>query len=288
MPSQAMLRRVLLLAALGLAGVVAAMPATAAPGHDGEAAAGAAPAQFDERAALRVSQSVIGKRIGEHELTDRAGRRVTLSEYRGRPLIVSFIYTGCTHACPVATNFLARAVGEAQRTLGAQSFAVLTIGFNLPFDTPQAMADFARRHGVERPGWEFASATVGGVERLTRDFGFAFVPASGGFEHLAQVTVVDAEGVVRRQVYGETFDLPYLIEPLREMVTGAPLSELTWSQALDRIRILCTVYDPASGRYRLDYRLFVEILAGFTVIGGVLLYLRSGRIRRRTAVSGKR
>ncbi|OGA52490.1 MAG: hypothetical protein A3G24_28770 [Betaproteobacteria bacterium RIFCSPLOWO2_12_FULL_62_13] len=253
------------------------------PAHRVEAVATAAPAQapgFDERAALRLSQSAVGKPVGEHVLTDRTGRRLSFTAYRGKPVLVNFVYTGCSHVCPTATRFLAQAVGEAERALGAQNFAVLTIGFNLPFDSPQAMADFARRHGVDRPNWEFVSPSAGGVARLTRDFGFSFVPNSGGFDHITQVSIVDAEGKIHRQVYGENFDLPFLIEPLRELVTGTPMEGLNWTQALDRIRILCTVYDPASGKYRIDYALFIEILTGLSVFGGALLFLRSGRNRR--------
>lgn len=285
--TQAMFQQELLFIAFGLGssfggGAPAALPLPPALGVQTiVAAASASSARFDERAALRLSQSVVGKPVGEHVLIDRTGRRVSLADFRGKPLLVNFIYTGCGHVCPTATRFLAQAVGEAGRALGAQNFAVLTIGFNLPFDSPRAMADFARRHGVgDRPNWEFASPLADGVAQLTRDLGFSFVANSGGFDHITQVTIVDAEGKISRQVYGENFELPFLIEPLRELTTGAPLASLNWNQALDRIRILCTVYDPASGRYRLDYRLFIEIFAGLSVFGGALLYLRSGRGRR--------
>lgn len=266
MLSHTMFRPGLLLVALGLATSVGGVTQAS---------------QFDERAALRFSQSAVGKTVGDHVLTDRAGRRVSLTAYRGKPLLVNFVYTGCGHVCPTTTRFLARAVGEAQRALGAQSFTVLTIGFNLPFDSPQAMADFARRHGVDWPNWEFASPSADDVAQLAHDFGFSFVPTSGGFDHITQVSIVDADGKIRRQVYGENFELPFLIEPLRELVTGAPVSAANWTQALERIRILCTVYDPASGKYRLDYALFIEILTGLSVFGGALLFLRSERGRTR-------
>lgn len=274
-----------LLLALGIGlGAGAAHSSVSPPALDREPAAAAARAQqprFDERAALEFSQSAIGRTVGGYALTDRAGRRLRLEDYRGRPLLVHFVYTACSQVCPATTAFLARAVGEAERALGPGSFAVLTVGFNPPFDSPPAMADFARRYGVERANWEFASVSVEDAERLTRDFGFVFSPASGGFDHIAQVTIVDAEGRIRRQVYGENFELPFLVEPLRELVTGAPAAGFDLGQALDRLRILCTVYDPAAGRYRLDYALFAELLAGLVVLGGGLLFLRSARARAR-------
>jgi len=228
---------------------------------------------FDEKAALKASQEVIGKPVGDYVLTDRAGRPIRLSSYRGRPLLVNFVYTGCGQVCPTTTRVLARAVAEAQRVFGEDAFSTLTIGFNLPFDSPPAMADFARRHGVALPNWEFASAEAATVTRLTRDFGFSYVATLGGFDHVTQVTIVDGNGRIYRQIYGDSFDLPLLIEPLRNLVTGSALPAPGMAQMLDKIRILCTVYDPASGRYRLNYALFIEIFSGLTIIGGVLLFL---------------
>lgn len=285
MPPHTIFRSGALLLALGIGlGASGAHPsAPLSPAYPPAAAAAhAEQPRFNERAAIELSQSVIGKTVGGYVLTGRAGQRLRLEDYRGKPLLVNFVYTACSHVCPATTAFLAWAVGEAERALGPGSFAVLTVGFNPPFDSPPAMADFARRYGVDRADWEFASVSLEDVERLTRDFGFTFFPASGGFDHITQVTIVDAEGRIHRQVYGESFELPFLIEPLRELVTGAPVSGFDFKQALERLRILCTVYDPAAGRYRLDYALFAEILAGLTVLGGALIFLRSARARSRS------
>ncbi|MCX7172104.1 MAG: hypothetical protein NTY41_18005, partial [Proteobacteria bacterium] len=57
-------------------------------------AAGLVPtaAAFDPSVALRASQAVVGQSVADHILFDRAGRPVKLSSYRGKPLLVSFIY----------------------------------------------------------------------------------------------------------------------------------------------------------------------------------------------------
>lgn len=243
------------------------------PGQNVATATAAEAVGFGQDTAIRLSQGVIGKPVGDYELTDRAGRRIRLAQYRGKPLLVNFIYTGCSQVCPTSVQFLSQAVNQAQRTLGADSFSTLTIGFNAPHDTPLAMTDFARRQGVRAPNWEFAGAHAETVAQLTRDFGFSYAATTGGFDHIAQVTVVDAAGKVFRQVYGDRFEVPLLVEPLRELVTGSPPRELSVAQVLDKIRVLCTVYDPASGKYRLNYALFIEIFAGITVIGGTLLFL---------------
>ena len=107
-------------------------------------------------------------------------------------------------------------------------------------------------------------------------------PTGAGFDHLTQVTVIDANGRVFRQVYGESFALPMLVAPLQELATGAPAPVQDLSGLLEKVRILCTVYDPLSGRYRLNYGLFIEIFAGLSVLGAIALYL--GREWRRQRV----
>jgi len=59
---------------------------------------------LDQNAALRSSQAAVGRAIGDYTLRDREGRTVRLSSYRGKPLLVSFIYTGCFQVCPTTTG----------------------------------------------------------------------------------------------------------------------------------------------------------------------------------------
>lgn len=247
------------------------------------AAAGAAETTesvFDSAAALRASQAVIGTRVGEHALTDRNGRAFMLSSLRGKPLLVSFVYTGCSQVCPLTTKILEKAVANAQRALGSGRFNVLTIGFNLPYDSPAAMADFARRQGVTLPDWEFASPDAKSVQRLTREFGFEYSAATGGFDHVTQISIVDGDGKIVRQVYGDDFDLPLLVEPLKQLLTGSPAEFSGLAQMIDKVRLVCTVYDPVSGQYRLSYAVLIEILSGISVFAAVLLFMRKSRQRR--------
>jgi protein SCO1/2 len=234
---------------------------------------------FDARAALRASQAVVGTTVGEHALYDSAGNRVMLSLYQGQPVLVSFVYTGCTQVCPLTTKTLANAVASAQRAVGSGRFQILTIGFNLPYDTPSAMADFARRLDLRLPDWHFLSADAASVTRLTREFGFAYRATAGGFDHITQVTLVDGRGKIVRQIYGDGFDLPLLVEPLKQMLAATPQEVSAVAQMIDKIRLVCTVYDPASGQYRVSYAVAIEIGAGLSVIAGVLIFMIRGRRR---------
>src|SRR3972149_1901609 len=48
---------------------------------------------FDEAEALRISQAAIGNQLGDYTFLDRSGRTVRLSDYRGKPLVISMIFT---------------------------------------------------------------------------------------------------------------------------------------------------------------------------------------------------
>jgi len=87
------------------------------------------------------------------------------------------------------------------------------------------------------------------------------------------VTLIDAQGRVHTQVYGATFEKPTLMEPLKELVLGTPAPYRSLEDLIKKVRLFCTLYDPAADRYRFDYSLFIQISAGIIVIGTVIVLL---------------
>ena len=238
-------------------------------------------APLDADAALAASRAAVGSQPGDFAFTDADGKRVTLAAFRGRPLVVSFVYTGCSQVCPTTTRFLAKAVRAAREVVGKEAFDVASIGFNIPADNPVSMRVFARQNDVDDPRWAFLTPDAGAPEALARDFGFAYAAQSGGFEHLTQVTILDANGRVYAQLHGDSFELPMLVQPLRDLALGQPVRASSVGAVVDRVRLLCTVYDPLTGKYRLDYALFIEMLAGLIVLGGTAIFLLRERRRAR-------
>lgn len=245
---------------------------------------------LDSDAALRASQAVVGHTPGDYTLRDRQGRPVQLSDYRGRPLLVSFIYTGCFHICPFSTQALHKAVSAMHRRFGDKQFNVITIGFNQPQDSPAALKAFALEQRVADPNWEFLSPQAADVAALSRDFGFTFVPTRGGFDHVLQVTMLDARGEIYRQIYGDSFTADRLGEPLKQLLTGVRIVDggVGLADLIDRVRILCSVYDPRSGAYRADYTLYFMIAGGVTFFIAMFWFALSewrGRVSQRRSAS---
>jgi len=232
------------------------------------------PSGYDADRALEISQAAVGRTLQDLKFYDSQGRPVSLSKYQGRPLLISMIFTSCHHVCPAITRHLASAVDAAREVLEGDSFQVITVGFDTDVDTPDAMRVFAAKQNVDDPNWDFLSTSADSVASLVEDIGFVYFPSPRGFDHINQVTVVDRDGVIYRQVYGAAFELPWLIEPLKELVFNRPQpgSHLV-SDLVGRIKLFCTVYDPNTGRYKFDYSLFVGIAVGAVMVLAIAMWL---------------
>ena len=240
---------------------------------------------FDEKLALKESQAAIGRQIANYRFLDSAGRKLQLADLRGKPLVVNFVYTGCFQVCPATTQFLAAAVREAERTLGPGTFRVATIGFNLPVDDPASMRAFARKFGIASPNWVFLTPEAESLAALTAELGFRYEATAAGFDHLLQVSILDRDGRVYRQVYGDAFDAPLFVGPLLQLAQNAPVEQPGLETAWEKFKLLCTVYDPAAGRYRINYVVVIEILVGTSVMLGGLGFVGWEWRRRRRATT---
>ncbi len=228
---------------------------------------GSASTSFDNDTALRISQDAIGNQIGDHQFTNASGERVTMAGLLGKPLVLSMVYTSCHHVCPTTVRHLSKIVEKARDTLGNDSFSVAVIGFDTQVDTPEAMQYFADKQGIDDKGWNLFSAAPEDVEQLSKEIGFVYYPSSSGFDHIVQATIVDAGGVVFRQVYGQMFDTPLLVDPLIDLVLGNPQPAQSFLTGLgDKIKLFCTTYDPVRDGYYFDYSLFLGMLIGISII----------------------
>jgi protein SCO1/2 len=243
---------------------------------------------LDPQAALAASRAAVGNIPGDYRMRDRQDREVRLADYRGKPLLVNFIYTGCFQICPNSTLALRNAVNAMRDRFGSGQFRVVSIGFDQPTDSPAALRNFAAQRRINDANWEFLSPRHEDVAALARDFGFSYVATPGGFDHTLQVSILDAEGRIRRQVVGDAFSADSLGEPLKQLIAGRLFKDtFSLTDLLSRVRILCSVYDPATGRYRVSYALYIEIAGGLTFILAMLWFAivewRAMRAARRLA-----
>ena len=225
----------------------------------------------DNDAALATSQAAITRQLGDYPFVDQHGKSFRLSDLGGKPVVLSLVYTSCYHVCSGLTVHLRDVSKVAWKALGPDSFTVLTVGFDTPNDTPERMRLFAQDRGVDMPGWYFASTDAATLERLARDVGFTYRASPKGFDHITQTTVIDRAGRVVLQVYGQDFNPPNLVEPLKRLIRGQEIERGTLAGMIRSVKLFCTIYDPASGRYRFDYSIVADAIAGILALGMVAI-----------------
>ncbi len=147
----------------------------------------------------------LGSKIPDVVLVDSEGKEFNLYQLKGKPVILSPIYTHCTSACPIITESLKKTVklfGEPGR-----DFYVLTFTFD-PQDTVSDLKKFRQEHGISSEGWKVA--LVKDRSELFKlldaiDFRFATLP-NRDFVHPNLIVFLDKDMVIRKYMYGVTFD----------------------------------------------------------------------------------
>src|SRR5215208_1702145 len=80
------------------------------------------------------------------DLRNYRGQRVTLSEYRGKVVLVTFLYTHCPDVCPlIASNLHAVQTRLAQATRNVQ---IISVSVDPRGDTPKTVGEFLRVHDM--------------------------------------------------------------------------------------------------------------------------------------------
>jgi protein SCO1/2 len=230
-------------------------------------------AELSRELVLGKSAGALGHVVEDRQFLTSDGGILTLGDLRGQPLIVNPIFTSCHQICPALTSHLAGMVDVARDAVGDDAFRVLTVGFDIDVDTPERMASFATKRGIDDPQWYFVSGEADTVRTFLDDIGFSYEPSPRGFDHLLQTTILDGDGRVFRHIYGGSFDAPVLVEPLKELVLGKPGGPRSLQEWIDTVRLFCTVYDPDTGRYRFDYSVLVAVVVGGLCLMGIAVFL---------------
>lgn len=233
------------------------------------------PVLADDREAqsLDTSAAAIGSEVPDLIFTDADGKNFSMGSLRGKPALVTLIYTGCADVCPTIIENLAPAVKVGEEALGPGSFEVAVVGFDSKNDTPVRMRSFAREHGAGDLNWHFLSGDQATLDQLTKAVGFSYFSSAGGFDHMAQVSVLDSQGRVSAQIYGSRFEPPQIVDPLKSLIFGREKPLFSLAGLTDRVKLFCTVYNPRTGRYYFNYSLFASLFIGAGSLGAVLWVL---------------
>ena len=142
----------------------------------------------------------------DFSLTSQDGAPVSLGNFRGKVLAVTFIFTSCAETCPLLTAKMA----QVQDVLGAKfgtKILFISITVDPERDKPAVLKEYARNFGVNFKGWMFLTGTVEAIDEVTDRYGvFTARETTGEVDHTFLTSLIDREGNIRVQYLGVRFD----------------------------------------------------------------------------------
>ncbi|HLJ66085.1 MAG TPA: redoxin domain-containing protein [Chloroflexota bacterium] len=128
-------------------------------------------------------------------LHDQFGRTVSLAQFRGRPVVLTFMEAHCTELCPL----VAQSIHDALLQLGpaAKRIAVLAISVDPEGDTPAAVRTFSQQHGLFHT-WHYLTASRTALAPIWRAYFLYVAPASAPAAvrdaHTSATYLIDSRG----------------------------------------------------------------------------------------------
>jgi protein SCO1/2 len=149
--------------------------------------------------------------------TNDAGRAMSLSSFRGQPVILAMFFASCEYACPVLVSDIQRLrallpAADRERT------RVVLVTFDMERDTPAALRAFRERSGLDA-NWTLLRGEETAVQELAMLLGVKFRrEARGQFAHSNLFTLLNAEGEIAHQTLGLMGD----VSPAARVLAALP------------------------------------------------------------------
>jgi protein SCO1/2 len=175
------------------------------------------------RGASQVPALSVGQAVPDFTLTNQASQRVSLSQFRGRVVALTFIYTAC--ALPQFCLRSANNFGVLQKRFAhelGRNLILLTITFDPLRDRPEVLAQYASQWEADPRTWSFLTGEVPSVRRVCQLFGLDFFPNEGLMDHSVRTALIDRQGTLVANIEGNQFTAGQLGDLVRSVVSAAP------------------------------------------------------------------
>jgi protein SCO1 len=142
----------------------------------------------------------------DFSLTSQDGATVSLNDYRGRVVAVTFIFTSCIDSCPLLTAKMARVQEDLGEKFG-EKIAFISITVDPQHDTPEMLKAYAETFGADLKGWAFLTGAPAAIEKVGKGYGiYAAESEGGGVDHTFLTSIIDRQGNLRVQYLGVRFN----------------------------------------------------------------------------------
>lgn len=174
--------------------------------------AAAAPAfDYEQSRVVRdVEPLELGQLMPDYPFTNEFGAPVTLSDYRGKVVGLTFIFTRCPlpDFCPrMLKNFTAVAEQLAARSAGATNWHLLTMTIDPAFDTVPVLRTHAERYQYNPKRWTFLTGALIDIDAITEQVGLVFRRQTPNAlpDHNLRTLLIDSHGRLKKIVVGNTW-----------------------------------------------------------------------------------
>ncbi len=151
----------------------------------------------------------------DFSLTNQDSSGVRLSYFRGRVVVMDFIYTSCPDVCGRLNSKL-KTVWDQLEVGQKQDLVLISISFDPEVDTPDVLKLYAKERGFDIPAWQFLTGTAEQIRQVADDYGVQYGLVEDNhegegsrehdhrFSHSVVVVLIDRDGMIRK-TYGHAF-----------------------------------------------------------------------------------
>ena len=163
-----------------------------------------------------------GDDVPDFTLTNQDGKRIHLGQYRGRALVLTFIYTRCPlpDYCPLITRRFSEVLSllKDDPALAAKTH-LLSVSVDPDYDKPAVLREYGRASaGLDGfDGWEFASGGTDEVKKVATFFGMQYWQDDGQIIHSLRTAVIGPEGKLASLYRGSDWKAEAVISDLQSL-----------------------------------------------------------------------
>lgn len=144
-------------------------------------------------------------------LQDADGRKVRLADFKGKIVVLHFIYTTCPDFCPLHAEKIAAIQKMVNFTPMKDMVEFISITTDPKRDFGQVLKDFGSNHGLDPVNWTFLTAAPGAPEDSTRElaksYGAEFkIMPNGDQMHGVVTSIIRADGRLVARFHSLKFD----------------------------------------------------------------------------------
>ena len=180
-------------AALAVAGCSSSGPSAPATQATGTSSSSSAAAM--ENPNLDLGSSLGGKPAPDVKLVNQFGQPMSLSQFRGRVVMLSFEDSECTTVCPLTTQSMVL----AKELLGKAGNSVQLLGVDANPDAIKVsdVMDYSRVHGMINQ-WDFLTGSLTQLKSVWKAYNIAVQIESGQIDHTPALYVIDQQGRLQK------------------------------------------------------------------------------------------